>query len=550
MSVVREQSQAQEYAKLIVQLEDLQRAVRLETDCVLMPEWTTPGGTPEVRRAQVYTYFRKKLENVPHDLVTSLNLHHSLAKVEAAVERLHAAAPPDSSTATREWPRAESITEARHAENAAIRAIDGMVQTVRERTRAIWQKQGVHLASLTLIVLGACLLAVLVVLLLYSYRLSVSAQRRAEAERDRFFSLSADLLCISDFNGFFKQLSSSWNKTFGYDRREFYERPYVEFVHPDDQAATLNEMEKLKVNNGTPNFENRYRARAGQYRWLRWNATADVKRKLVYASARDVTELKRAQSELEEFTTRLQRSNRELEDFASVASHDLQEPLRKVLTFGDRLQAGCGDTLSAQGRDYVERMRGAAQRMQGLIHDLLAFSRVATQAQPFAPVDLARVVRDVLTDLEVRIEELGAQVTVQQLPTIEADPLQMRQLLQNLIGNALKFHRPNVPPVVRISATTQDDEPASQNVKPTGPVCHLQIEDNGIGFEEKYCDRIFNVFQRLHGRDAYEGTGIGLAICRKIAERHGGSITATSTPGQGSTFSVTLPISRSADNQT
>lgn len=227
----------------------------------------------------------------------------------------------------------------------------------------------------------------------------------------------------------------------------------------------------------------------------------------------------------------LQRSNRELQDFAYVASHDLQEPLRKIQAFGDRLKAKCAAALTKDGADYLERMQNAASRMQTLINDLLAFSRITTKAQPFVAVDLAQIAREVLSDLEVRIEQTGGRIEVGELPTLEADPLQMRQLLQNLIGNALKFRREYAKPIVAINAHTNGDD-----------CCRLTVEDNGIGFDMKYLDRVFGMFQRLHGRDEYEGTGVGLAICRKIAERHGGSITAESSPGKGATFIVTLPV--------
>jgi PAS domain S-box-containing protein len=278
----------------------------------------------------------------------------------------------------------------------------------------------------------------------------------------------------------------------------------------------------------------------------------------------------------------LTRSNAELQQFASIASHDLQEPLRKIQAFGDQLKTKYNQALTEQGQDYVQRMQNAAGRMQTLINDLLTLSRITTKAQPFVPVDLAQVVQEVLSDLEVRVQESNAQVEVGSLPTIDADPLQMRQLLQNLIGNALKFHKTIEPPRVRVYSQVLKDEEQHSALETMLPAnvpsltrvglgwiepppeqmdgqlsgnsttpkrCQIMVEDNGIGFDEKYLDRIFNVFQRLHGRSAYEGTGMGLAICRKIAERHSGSLTAKSTPGQGATFIVTLPIQqRKGDN--
>jgi len=228
----------------------------------------------------------------------------------------------------------------------------------------------------------------------------------------------------------------------------------------------------------------------------------------------------------------LARSNSELEQFASIASHDLQEPLRKVRTFTEQVTAMDADQLSEKGQDYLGRANAAAARMQMLIDDLLKFSRVATQGRPFAPVDLGALTQGVLEDLEAQVERAGAQVQVGALPTIAGDALQLRQLMQNLISNALKFHREGVPPEVAIDATV------------SGDIATLTVRDNGIGFDPQYSRRIFRVFERLHGRGEYEGTGIGLALCRKIVERHGGTIIADGEPGVGATFTVTLPVDR------
>lgn len=231
----------------------------------------------------------------------------------------------------------------------------------------------------------------------------------------------------------------------------------------------------------------------------------------------------------------LRRSNRELEQFASVASHDLQEPLRKIQAFGDRLQSKFAESLGEQGRDYIDRMQGSATRMRSLIDALLSYSRVTTKAQPFLDTDLGVIAREVVSDLEGRLQESGGRVELGPLPKLEADPLQMRQLLQNLIGNGLKFHGPGVPPVVWVEGRVIEasgDTPAQ---------CELVVRDNGIGFEEVYRERIFDVFQRLHGRQEYEGTGMGLAICRKIVDRHRGTIVAASTPGQGAAFTIVIP---------
>jgi PAS domain S-box-containing protein len=255
---------------------------------------------------------------------------------------------------------------------------------------------------------------------------------------------------------------------------------------------------------------------------------------------KDITERKQVEQSLSEKAEELARSNAELEQFAFVASHDLQEPLRKIQAFGDRLKTKCETVNLGEGRDYLDRMQGAAARMQTLINDLLAFSRVIRSSQPFVPVDLAAVTREVLGDLEVRIEKTGARMQVGELPKIDADPLQMRQLMQNLISNALKFQPPKAKPIVRIQSRLDEGGAAA------APYYHIFVQDNGIGFDEKYLEKIFAVFQRLHGRSEYEGTGVGLAVCRRIVDRHGGSITARSQPGKGATFIVTLPAQQAA----
>ena len=234
-----------------------------------------------------------------------------------------------------------------------------------------------------------------------------------------------------------------------------------------------------------------------------------------------------------ERTAELEARNRELQDFAYVASHDLQEPLRKVQAFGDRLADRWGEALGPEGQDYLRRMRDAATRMRRLIDDLLSFSRVATRGRPFVPTPLRFCAEQALADLEARIEQSGGKVELGPLPAIEADPAQMCQLFQNLVGNALKYHRKGEAPRVRVWAEG-DGLPANGSVR-------LFVRDEGIGFDERYLDRVFTPFQRLHGRGEYEGTGIGLAICRRIVERHRGAITARSAPGAGATFEVTLP---------
>ncbi len=245
----------------------------------------------------------------------------------------------------------------------------------------------------------------------------------------------------------------------------------------------------------------------------------------------------------EQRAAELARSNSELEQFASVASHDLQEPLRKIRMYAQRLPKRVGDDLPEDAASDLGRMHDAAERMQRLIDDLLSFARVSSRQRDFEPVDLSALAREIVDDLEARIREVDAQVEIGELPVVFADRVQMGQLLQNLLSNALKFHRDGVPPVVRIRAEVAEGEPSRfAGEAANARHCLIAIEDNGIGFEPKYAERIFSAFERLHSRSEYDGTGIGLSIARKIAWRHGGELTATGAPGKGATFTLTLPL--------
>jgi signal transduction histidine kinase len=235
----------------------------------------------------------------------------------------------------------------------------------------------------------------------------------------------------------------------------------------------------------------------------------------------------------------LSRSNEELEQFANVVAHDLQEPLRKVQMFGDRLKAQCGGTLNAEALDSLNRVQSAAERMQALIQDVLKYSRAGIEALSLQRVDLSQVVREVLRDLEASVQEAQGRVEVSDLPVIDADSVQMRQLFQNLIGNALKFHRSGIPSMIQVRGEVLNGHSHFGE-----PLCRITVEDNGIGFDERHLGRIFTIFQRLHDQGEYQGFGVGLAICRRIVRRHAGEITAQSVPGRGSTFIVMLPVAQ------
>lgn len=271
-------------------------------------------------------------------------------------------------------------------------------------------------------------------------------------------------------------------------------------------------------------------------------AKLELTNEIVESTVRERTlELSKRAEELEDLNARLleserelARSNKELEEFAYVASHDLQEPLRKIISFGDRLQTMLEKSLDDESRDYLKRMQDASQRMRAMIDALLNLSRVGRRERNISAVDLRKLTEEIVSDMTLC--KSGGKVEITELPTIYGDPIELRQLLINLLNNALKFRKEGVDPVVRVFS-----EQPPENGRKNDGMHRIYVQDNGIGFDDEHSEKIFTIFQKLHGRTKYEGSGIGLAICRKIAQSYGGNITAKSTPGSGATFIVTLP---------
>ncbi len=325
----------------------------------------------------------------------------------------------------------------------------------------------------------------------------------------------------------------------GFSREKLTGCGFSRFIHPEDHKNYFGLVREAFETNGGK--------RTGEIRLL-GDKTPAFHARVELSGSRDerggltglrivfvdISEQKSTEEKLKEYAEKLERSNQELQDFAFIASHDLNEPMRKIQAFGDLLQKKFAPALGAEGLEHVEKMRGATKRLQDMIGGLLEYSRVAARGGDFVPVDLEQLVCSVLLDLEWQIEKNGAKVFLEDLPTVEADPNQMRRLFQNLISNALKFHGKES---ILIKIFSMPRGVCKNEVE------HRQIvvEDNGIGFEEIHAERIFSLFERLHCRSAYEGTGMGLAICRRIVERHGGSIMARGVPGKGATFTITLP---------
>ena len=390
----------------------------------------------------------------------------------------------------------------------------------------------------------------------------VSARRKAEEELDEERTLLSVLIetiphqvYVKDLEGRYVTDNAAHRKYLGVGDVEQVNGTRASDYFPPEIAQIDQEFDDrvMRLEDHMLDHEEPGADRKGNLIWLSTTKIPlyDTAGKVagLLALSEDITERKHAEEKLRHYADQLGRSNKELEEFASIASHDLQEPLRKIMAFGHRLQTTCGEALGEQGNDYVDRMRNAAERMQTLINDLLTLSRVTSMARPFKQVDLDKIANDVVSDLVVQIEQTGAEVEVGFLPQIEADPVQMRQLFQNLLSNALKFHRKGEKPVIAISGKIVEMKDYQlPGVLPGEDACRIMVKDNGIGFSKEYAEKIFALFQRLHGRLEYEGTGIGLAVCRKITDRHGGIIVAKSSEGDGATFIVTLPVKQNPEH--
>jgi two-component system, LuxR family, sensor kinase FixL len=382
-----------------------------------------------------------------------------------------------------------------------------------------------------------------------------AALKESEARNRAILNTAQDAVITFNDQGAVESVNPAAERMFGYSAEEVIGRSYTLLMPEPNRERSLQRLERYiatghgLIATGQEDLGLRKDGSGFPFEYSVGEMELANGRYFT-AVMRDISRRKRVEESLREASAKLLQSNRDLENFATVASHDLQEPLRKIQTFGERLQVSSAAKLGGEGLDYLSRMIDAACRMRTLIQDLLTLSRVSAKSALWAPVDLAQVAREVVADLELRINQSQARVEIGALPTIEADALQMRQLLQNLIGNALKYRRPEEPPLVRVSnddSTAAGESETGQGVR--SALRRITVEDNGIGFEEKYLDRIFNPFQRLHGRGRYEGSGIGLSICRRIVERHGGTITARSMPGRGSTFIVCLPSTQHSEKK-
>lgn len=356
------------------------------------------------------------------------------------------------------------------------------------------------------------------------------------SEADRLFALSIDMLCIAGFDGYFKKLNPAWSQTLGFSDEELTARPYLDFVHPEDRPATIAEATKLSGGIDTIHFENRYRCKDGSYKWLAWTAKQSVSEHLIFAIARDMTAQKRSDDEitrlnaaLAERLAELEESNKGLEAFSYSVSHDLRAPLRAIDGFVRLLVEEHRQQLDSGAQRYLEIIAGNARTMGLLIDDLLEFSRLGRQPLCKVAIDTTGLVRRILRQQQGTMDHRRVEVRLDELPECQGDESLLEHVFANLIGNAIKYTQRVEVARIEIGCQSTDQ----------GELVYY-IKDNGAGFDMRYADKLFGVFQRLHRADEFEGTGVGLALAHRIIKRHGGRIWADATVGKGATFFFTL----------
>jgi PAS domain S-box-containing protein len=353
-----------------------------------------------------------------------------------------------------------------------------------------------------------------------------------QTQRNRFFSLSLDMMGIAGMDGRFQEVNAAWRAILGYEPEDLENSDLLDLVHPDDRETAREAWGRLGRKEGQSLFECRCRHRDGSWRWLSWRVQAFHRERCCYAVVRDVTEMKETLEQLSRHARDLSLINADLEQFAYIAAHDLREPLRMVASCVMLLERRFKSSLSPDADQLIEYAVEGSRRMHQLIGDLLSYSRLRREDHTAVEVEAGRIVDMALFNLRQAIQESGARVKVGTMPVVHGHPAQLQMLFQNLIENALKY-RGEAAPEVDVQSRPSDD----------GWV--FSVRDNGIGIKPQHQERVFRIFQRLHNRATHPGSGVGLAIAKKVVERHGGRIWVESAPGEGSTFFFTLPAAAS-----
>jgi len=433
---------------------------------------------------------------------------------------------------------------------AALGRIATQMRAELEAQLVVERAQHRFLRNGSVVIAGGGVVALAVILVIGFLLLQERQRRKAiEMDHNRFFDLSIDLFCLANIKGFFTRVNPAFPRLLGYTLEELTTRPIMAFVHPDDRERSLHELAVLGEGKDLIEFENRYVCKDGSIVWLMWNCKSYLSRQMVFGTARNITRAKimerklleneqnleralraerRSLLELQSHSVALERSNRELKEFAHVAAHDLQEPLRMVSSYCAMLGETYRGKLDPDADEIITLAVDGAKRMQVLIQDMLVYARVDSSALQLAAAALSPIIGEARLNLQAAISESRAQIVYDELPDVWVDRRQIVQLLQNLIGNAIKYRSEEIP-VIRITASRIEH------------AWRISIMDNGIGIAPRHHDRVFGMFKRLHTRDKYSGTGIGLAVCRKIVEIHGGTIWVESTGVGGSTFHFTIP---------
>ncbi len=365
----------------------------------------------------------------------------------------------------------------------------------------------------------------------------------AETKRNRFFTLALDLLGIADFEGRLKQVNPSWEKCLGFTAEELKTTSGLDLVHPEERESMAAQFSQLRAGSSATYFEGRYRCKDGSWRWLGWTAAPFPAEKLIYIFARDITLRKAAEEKIHDLNAKLQKQvvtltevNKELETFNYSIAHDLRAPLRSMQSFAEILLEDHGSQLSKEGAELAGRIVRSSHHLDRLLAELLAYSRLTNAELPRVRIDLDQTLTEVVSALEKDIQDKEAVLSAQKpLGCVFGHPATVAQILANLIGNALKFVASGQTPHIQISSVRDQDS------------IRLSVQDNGIGINEEHFPKVFGLFERLHTARDYPGTGIGLALVRKGAERMGGRVGLKSELGKGSLFWVDLPVSQNLE---